>query len=82
MEKIYRVATVAGVEILRQRQLKHSVPDLRRVSAETFCLVVERSRNIFVKILLISAIQQKWQNVGIKIKTIIGKLHPIYRFFR
>ncbi|MEH1812325.1 MAG: hypothetical protein V7K26_22125 [Nostoc sp.] len=45
MEKIYRVATVAGVEILRQRQLKHSVPDLRRVSAETFCLVVERSRN-------------------------------------
>ncbi|OYD90337.1 hypothetical protein CDG76_31975 [Nostoc sp. 'Peltigera membranacea cyanobiont' 210A] len=29
MEKIYRVATVAGVEILRQRQLKHSVPDLR-----------------------------------------------------
>ncbi|PHM09748.1 hypothetical protein [Nostoc sp. 'Peltigera malacea cyanobiont' DB3992] len=117
MEKIYRVATVAGVEILRQRQLKHSVPDLRRVSAETFCLVVERlaltcaersrgsvvvgaasrrersrntasslvverSRNIFVKILLISASQQKWQNVGIKIKTIIGKRHPIYRFFR
>ncbi|WP_414514605.1 hypothetical protein [Nostoc sp. PCC 9305] len=38
MEKIYRVATVAGVEILRQRQLKHSVPDLRRVSAESFLL--------------------------------------------
>lgn len=37
MEKIfYRVATVAGVEILRQRQLKHSVPDLWRVSAESF----------------------------------------------
>ncbi|MEH2022827.1 hypothetical protein [Nostoc sp.] len=32
METIYRVATVAGVEILRQRQLKDSVPDLRRVS--------------------------------------------------
>lgn len=36
MEKIYRVATVAGVEILRQRQLKDSVPDLRWVSAESF----------------------------------------------
>lgn len=94
MEKIYRVATVAGVEILRQRQLKDSVPDLRWVSAETFYLIVERSRNtafclfvecsrnIFVKIHLISPSQYKWQNVGIKIKTIIGKYHPIYRFFR
>ncbi|MBE8968204.1 hypothetical protein IQ277_18885 [Nostocales cyanobacterium LEGE 12452] len=36
LEKIYRVATVAGVEILRQRQLKDSVPDLRWVSAESF----------------------------------------------
>ncbi|MEH2255482.1 hypothetical protein [Nostoc sp.] len=32
METIYRVATVAGVEILRQRQLKDSVPDLRWIS--------------------------------------------------
>ncbi|WP_292861079.1 hypothetical protein [Nostoc sp. LPT] len=30
--EISRVATVAGVEILRQRQLKDSVPDLRWVS--------------------------------------------------
>ncbi|MEH2045209.1 hypothetical protein [Nostoc sp.] len=30
--EIYRVATVAGVEILRQRQLKDSVPDLQWVS--------------------------------------------------
>ncbi|MBN3890209.1 MAG: hypothetical protein HWQ43_13920 [Nostoc sp. JL31] len=30
------MATVAGVEILRQRQLKDSVPDLRWVSAESF----------------------------------------------
>lgn len=38
IEKIYRVATVAGVEILRQRQLKDSVSDLRWVSVETFQL--------------------------------------------
>ncbi|MBN3875678.1 MAG: hypothetical protein ACYTXT_25925 [Nostoc sp.] len=50
MEKIYRVATVAGVEILRQRQLKDSVPDLRWVSAESLL-------PFFVKILLISPSQ-------------------------
>ncbi|MEH1966597.1 tetratricopeptide repeat protein [Nostoc sp.] len=32
IERIFGVATVAGVEILRQRQLKDSVPDLRWVS--------------------------------------------------
>ncbi|MEH1781382.1 hypothetical protein [Nostoc sp.] len=32
MERIFGVATVAGVEILRQRQLKDSVPDLRCIS--------------------------------------------------
>jgi hypothetical protein len=32
IERIFGVATVAGVEILRQRQLKDSVPDLRWIS--------------------------------------------------
>ncbi|MEH2283592.1 MAG: hypothetical protein V7K90_20050 [Nostoc sp.] len=47
METIYRVATVAGVEILRQRQLKHSVPDLRRVSAESFLPPASLCKNSF-----------------------------------
>ncbi|MEH2392676.1 MAG: hypothetical protein V7K21_13820 [Nostoc sp.] len=54
IERIYGVATVAGVEILQQRQVKDSVPDLQwiseRVEGHVFLLTIAQKQESKSKI--------------------------------